>query len=43
MKLAKEYEKQGGGYENEAGSKNEPKKGAPQAKSESKKQEELSD
>lgn len=36
-KLAKEYEKQGGEYENEAGSKNEPKKGAPQHKSESKK------
>ncbi|KAJ0166187.1 hypothetical protein CTA2_8336 [Colletotrichum tanaceti] len=36
-KLAKEYEKQGGGYENEAGSKNEPKKGEPQKKSESKK------
>ncbi|KAK0644350.1 hypothetical protein B0T16DRAFT_356185 [Cercophora newfieldiana] len=41
MKLAKEYEKHGGGYENEAGSKNEPKKGAPQAKSERKKHEEL--
>lgn len=36
-KLAKEYEKQGGGYENEAGSKNEPKKGAPEHKSEAKK------
>ncbi|KAK1585583.1 uncharacterized protein LY79DRAFT_670978 [Colletotrichum navitas] len=36
-KLAKEYEKEGGGYENEAGSKNEPKKGEPQKKSESKK------
>ncbi|OHX00432.1 hypothetical protein CSPAE12_00803 [Colletotrichum incanum] len=36
-KLAKEYEKQGGGYENEPGSKNEPKKGEPQKKSESKK------
>lgn len=35
-KLAKEYEKQGGDYENEAGSKNEPKKGAPEAKSKSK-------
>lgn len=33
MKLAKEYEAQGGDYENEAGSKNEPKKGAPKAKS----------
>ncbi|KAI1076857.1 hypothetical protein F5B20DRAFT_554044, partial [Whalleya microplaca] len=31
-KLAKEYEKQGGDYENEAGSKNEPKKGAPESK-----------
>lgn len=41
-KLAKEYEKQGGGYENEAGSKNEPKKGEPQAKSESKKKAETS-
>ncbi|KAK5653290.1 hypothetical protein OQA88_8981 [Cercophora sp. LCS_1] len=39
MKLAKEYEKQGGGYDNEAGSKNEPKKGAPQAKSENKEEE----
>ncbi len=37
MKLAKEYEAQGGGYENEPGSKNEPKKGAPVAKSEGKK------
>ncbi|KAF9874733.1 hypothetical protein CkaCkLH20_07870 [Colletotrichum karsti] len=36
-KLAKEYEKQGGDYENEAGSKNEPKKGEPEKKSESKK------
>lgn len=33
-KLAKEYEKQGGDYEETAGSKNEPKKGAPQKKSE---------
>ncbi|KAK8030187.1 hypothetical protein PG993_011478 [Apiospora rasikravindrae] len=33
-KLAKEYEKQGGDYKNEAGSKNQPQKGAPQAKSE---------
>jgi hypothetical protein len=39
-KLAKEYEKQGGEYENEAGSKNEPKKGDPQPKSESKKKKE---
>ncbi|PVI06777.1 hypothetical protein DM02DRAFT_714948 [Periconia macrospinosa] len=36
-KLSKEYEKKGGSYENEAGSKNEPKKGAPQPKSSSKK------
>lgn len=43
MKLAKEYEKQGGGYENEAGSKNEPTKGAPVAKSEGKKNGELDD
>lgn len=41
-KLAKEYEKQGGDYENEAGSKNEPKKGEPEAKSESKKKSETS-
>ena len=41
MKLAKEYEKHGGGYENEAGSKNEPTKGAPQAKSEEKKRTEM--
>ena len=43
MKLAKEYEKQGGEYENEAGSKNEPQQGAPVAKSEKKKQVELSE
>ncbi|KAL1792670.1 hypothetical protein ACET3X_009177 [Alternaria dauci] len=36
-KLSKEYEKKGGGYENEPGSKNEPKKGAPQQKSKGKK------
>ncbi|KAI8165302.1 hypothetical protein K4K49_008646 [Colletotrichum sp. SAR 10_70] len=42
-KLAKEYEKQGGGYENEAGSKNEPKKGEPEKKSESKKKKETED
>ncbi|KAK3503881.1 hypothetical protein B0T13DRAFT_508639 [Neurospora crassa] len=40
MKLAKEYEAQGGDYENEAGSKNEPKKGAPKAKSAKTKREE---
>ncbi|KUI53647.1 hypothetical protein VP1G_10597 [Cytospora mali] len=39
-KLAKEYEKQGGGYENEPGSKNEPKGGKPEAKSEAKKKKE---
>lgn len=43
MKLAKEYEKQGGGYENEPGSKNEPQKGAPKAKSEEKRHHELSE
>ncbi len=41
MKLAKEYEAQGGGYENDPGSKNEPKTGAPVAKSEGKKNKEL--
>ncbi|KFA53461.1 hypothetical protein S40293_03400 [Stachybotrys chartarum IBT 40293] len=39
-KLAKEYEKQGGDYENEPGSKNEPEKGTPRAKSEGKKERE---
>ncbi|KAI0395539.1 hint-domain-containing protein [Xylariaceae sp. FL0594] len=39
-KLAKEYEKQGGDYENEPGSKNEPKKGPPERKSEAKKERE---
>ncbi|KAG8170046.1 hypothetical protein KVR01_000791 [Diaporthe batatas] len=42
-KLAKEYEKQGGGYENEPGSKNEPKKGEPEPKSDSKKKKETED
>lgn len=42
-KLAKEYEKQGGGYENEPGSKNEPKKGDPEPKSDSKKKKETED
>lgn len=42
-KLAKEYEKQGGDYENEPGSKNKPKKGNPQPKSESKKKSETED
>ncbi|KAF1977850.1 hypothetical protein BU23DRAFT_433728, partial [Bimuria novae-zelandiae CBS 107.79] len=36
-KLSKEYEKRGGGYENEPGSKNEPKKGTPQPKASGKK------
>ncbi|MCJ1250746.1 hypothetical protein MMC30_007974 [Trapelia coarctata] len=40
-KLAKEYEKEGGGYENEAGSKNEPHKGAPEAKPETTKEKEV--
>ncbi|MCJ1389017.1 NAD(+) salvage pathway protein [Xylographa bjoerkii] len=40
-KLAKEYEKEGGTYENEAGSKNEPEKGVPEQKSESKKEKEV--
>ncbi|KAI1810329.1 hypothetical protein GGS20DRAFT_567958 [Poronia punctata] len=31
-KLAKEYEKHGGDYEDEAGSKNLPKKGVPEAR-----------
>ncbi|KAL5381689.1 hypothetical protein PMIN02_010202 [Paraphaeosphaeria minitans] len=39
-KLSKEYEKRGGDYENKAGTKNEPKKGAPQLKSGGKKQDE---
>ncbi|KAF2268142.1 hypothetical protein CC78DRAFT_613355 [Lojkania enalia] len=39
-KLSKEYEKRGGGCENEPGSKNEPKKGTPKHKFTSKKQEE---
>lgn len=44
MKLAKEYEAQGGDCENEAGSKNEPKKGKPKAKSaETKREEEPSE
>lgn len=43
MKLANEYEKHGGGYENERGSKNEPKRGIPQAKSERKKEKELAE
>ncbi|KAI4205818.1 MAG: hypothetical protein LQ350_000003 [Teloschistes chrysophthalmus] len=39
-KIAKEYEKKGGDYENEAGSKNEPSKGAPEAKSAEEKKDE---
>lgn len=42
-KLAKQYEAQGGDYENEAGSKNEPEKGAPHHKSEARKKAELED
>ncbi|RYP73553.1 hypothetical protein DL771_003592 [Monosporascus sp. 5C6A] len=37
LKLAKEYEKLGGDYENEPSSKNESRKGAPMPKSEAKK------
>merc|ERR1711881_623546 len=36
--LSKEYEARGGGYENEGGSKNEPKKGTPEPKSDKKKE-----
>ncbi|KAF2798516.1 hypothetical protein K505DRAFT_296335 [Melanomma pulvis-pyrius CBS 109.77] len=39
-KLSKEYEKKGGGYENEAGSKNEPVKGKPKPKEAEKKKSE---
>ncbi|KAL8779102.1 MAG: hypothetical protein Q9203_001597 [Teloschistes exilis] len=39
-KIAKEYEKKGGDYENEAGSKNEPSKGAPEPKSAEEKKDE---
>ncbi|KAF2873042.1 hypothetical protein BDV95DRAFT_449919, partial [Massariosphaeria phaeospora] len=39
-KMSKEYENRGGSYENEAGSKNEPKKGAPKKSSGKKKAEE---
>ena len=42
-KIAKEYEKKGGDYENEAGSKNEPKKGVPEHKTDSKKESETKD
>ncbi|EOD44546.1 hypothetical protein UCRNP2_8741 [Neofusicoccum parvum UCRNP2] len=40
-KLSKEYEKRGGDYENEAGSKNEPKKGVPEEKPGRKRQREV--
>lgn len=40
-KISEEYEKRGGGYENEAGSKNEPTKGAPIPKSDAKKDAEV--
>lgn len=40
-KISEEYEKRGGGYENEAGSKNEPTKGAPTPKSDAKKDAEV--
>ncbi|EIW73090.1 hypothetical protein TREMEDRAFT_20174, partial [Tremella mesenterica DSM 1558] len=36
-KLSQAYEAEGGDYENQPGSKNEPKSGAPQPKSENKK------
>ena len=39
-KLAKSYEEAGGEYENEPGSKNEPRKGSPKPKSETRKNEE---
>jgi hypothetical protein len=42
-KLSKEYEKKGGDYENEAGSKNEATKGTPKAKTSAKKEKELKD
>ena len=31
MKISKEYEKKGGGYENEPGSENKPQKGTQEA------------
>ncbi|KAI4179855.1 MAG: hypothetical protein LQ346_007103 [Caloplaca aetnensis] len=43
MKIAKEYEKKGGSYENEAGSQNKPAKGAPEPKSDEQKDEETKD
>ncbi|KAL8753614.1 MAG: hypothetical protein Q9184_005372 [Pyrenodesmia sp. 2 TL-2023] len=43
MKIAKEYEKKGGSYENEAGSENKPNKGAPEHKSDEQKDDETKD
>ncbi|KAK3349885.1 hypothetical protein B0T25DRAFT_250797 [Lasiosphaeria hispida] len=43
MKLAKEYERHGGEYEDEAGSKNKPEKGTPQAKSARQKKDEMAE
>ncbi|KAH7061324.1 hypothetical protein B0J12DRAFT_736474 [Macrophomina phaseolina] len=40
-KLSKEYEKRGGDYENEPGSKNEPRKGVPEEKPGKKRQREV--
>jgi hypothetical protein len=40
-KISKEYEAQGGEYENEAGSKNKPVKGPPQKKTEKEKSDEM--
>ena len=40
-KISEEYEKRGGGYENEPGSKNEPTKGAPKPKPDDKKEKEV--
>ncbi|KAI4137863.1 MAG: hypothetical protein L6R39_007065, partial [Caloplaca ligustica] len=40
MKIAKEYEKKGGGYENEPGTENKPNKGPPESKSDEQKKEE---
>ncbi|KAK0647364.1 hypothetical protein DIS24_g7832 [Lasiodiplodia hormozganensis] len=40
-KLSKEYEKRGGDYENEPGSKNEPRKGTPEEKSGKKRKREV--
>ncbi|KAL8839393.1 MAG: hypothetical protein Q9170_001787 [Blastenia crenularia] len=40
QKIAKEYEKKGGDYENEAGTENKPTKGAPEPKSDEQKKDE---